>query len=164
MGFSRQEYWSGLPFPSPKGNMVSWMNPRKEKGHWVKTKEIWINYGLQLIIMLKKKNPSSVPVRYYCLSSSRVGPKRWDKERFWGHRRGADEHEPTEGTLALLGLQPSFQPSTHHLSEESSGQWKSQVLDQMRVSHGTQTHPRPIVLGHFLRQALVSHSPPLKWP
>ena len=40
MAFSRQEYWSGLPFPSPKGNMVSWMNPRNEKGHWVKTKEI----------------------------------------------------------------------------------------------------------------------------
>jgi len=24
MGFSRQEYWSGLPFPSPTGPITSW--------------------------------------------------------------------------------------------------------------------------------------------
>ena len=25
MGFSRQEYWSGLPFPSPKGESLRWL-------------------------------------------------------------------------------------------------------------------------------------------
>jgi len=27
MGFSRQEYWSGVPLPSPK-NSINWLNNR----------------------------------------------------------------------------------------------------------------------------------------
>ena len=31
LGFSRQEYWSGLPFPSPIPNKVNWLIPEEKK-------------------------------------------------------------------------------------------------------------------------------------
>ena len=34
MGFSRQEYWSGLPFPSP-GDLPGRLNPRLLLGRWI---------------------------------------------------------------------------------------------------------------------------------
>ena len=36
MGFSRQEYWSGLPLPSPNENR----NTSKYLGHWVEVSEV----------------------------------------------------------------------------------------------------------------------------
>ena len=30
MGFSRQEYWSGLPFPSPREDVNNTVSPRQE--------------------------------------------------------------------------------------------------------------------------------------
>ena len=30
MGFSRQEYWSGLPFPSPNSYLSTWINSREQ--------------------------------------------------------------------------------------------------------------------------------------
>ena len=44
MGFSRQEYWSGLPFPSPVGHILSEL--------FTMTRQSWAAYAAWLIVSL----------------------------------------------------------------------------------------------------------------
>ena len=140
MAFSRQEYWSGLPFPSPKGNMVSWMNPRNEKGHWVKTKEIWINYGLQLIIMLRKKIPPQFQLGTIVFPHQGWGPNveiKRDSEVTGGEQMSTN---PQRGPWPCLA-------SSHHFSlQPIISQKNPQASENLRclTRWGSPTGPKLI--------------------
>ena len=75
MGFSRQEYWSGLPFPSPRDLPGRGIEPRSPtlqaeamaeseeelKSHLMKVKEESENVGLKLNLQ-KAKIMASSPI------------------------------------------------------------------------------------------------------
>ena len=47
MGFSRQEYWSGLPFPSPVGHVLSKLGPGAHKVLFLSSYLMLLNNPLQ---------------------------------------------------------------------------------------------------------------------
>ena len=50
MGFSRQEYWSGVPLPSPKIQASTCIKVRNKFESWMDTK--WVNHLLPLYVLL----------------------------------------------------------------------------------------------------------------
>ena len=79
MGFSEQEYWSGLPFPSPGGLPDSGIQPRSPRskykfshlwrGKSTFTKEIFIRKGNWTRKRVTTRNNFFAPERLNCVTS-----------------------------------------------------------------------------------------------
>ena len=53
MGFSRQEYWSRVPLPSPKGKLNNVKNNIKKKPHQITVNEIESHWRKKKILLWK---------------------------------------------------------------------------------------------------------------
>ena len=74
MGFSRQEYWSGLPFPSP-GNLPNpGIEPRSQVSHIVDRRfTVWATREAQCTLAAAAKSLQSCPTLCYSLDGSPPG-------------------------------------------------------------------------------------------
>ena len=69
LGFSRQEYWSGLPLPSPKHayNAYNFLNIYYLPKRTNKNKKLYHNYKGVILICLLKKHLSTFLKTYYLM-------------------------------------------------------------------------------------------------
>ena len=89
MGFSRQEYWSGLPLPSPnvrtETETIKFRGKHRQNTRWHKSKKILYDTPLRIMQIKTKVNKwGLIKLKSFCTAKetiSKVGRQPWEWEK-----------------------------------------------------------------------------------